>query len=96
MMTAELIRSRRKTLALQVRPDGSVLVRAPLYSSKREIERFLERDIQKNPLPEGLGEAPEYQKSSPHKNSRGRGGRHRGGKPQRKNKHRNSKEKRNN
>ena len=43
MMTAELIRSRRKTLALQVRPDGSVLVRAPLYSSKREIERFLEQ-----------------------------------------------------
>ena len=32
-----------------------------------EIERFLERDIQKNPLPEELGEAPEYQKSSPHK-----------------------------
>ena len=43
MMTAELIRSRRKTLALQVRPDGSVLVRAPLYSSKCEIERFLEQ-----------------------------------------------------
>ena len=61
-----------------------------------EIERFLERNIQKNPLPEGLGEAPEYQKSSPHKNSRGRGGRNRGGKPQRRNKHRNSKEKRNN
>ncbi len=61
-----------------------------------EIERFLERDIQKNPLPEGLGEAPEYQKSSPHKNSRGRGGRRRSGKPQRRNKRKNSKEKRNN
>ncbi len=46
-----------------------------------DIERFLERDILKNPMPEGLGEAPEYQKSTPHKSSRGRGGRHRGGKP---------------
>ena len=43
MMTAELIRSRRKTLALQVRPDGSLLVRAPLYSSKREIQRFVDQ-----------------------------------------------------
>ena len=61
-----------------------------------EIERFLERDIQKNPLPEGLGEALEYHKSSPHKNSRGRGGRCRGGKPQKRNKRNNSHEKRNN
>ena len=61
-----------------------------------EIERFLERDIQKNPLPEGLGEAPEYQKVSPHKNSRGRGGRHRGGKPQKRNKRKNSQGKKNN
>ncbi len=42
-MTAELIRSRRKTLALQVRPDGSVLVRAPLRTSMREIQRFLDQ-----------------------------------------------------
>ena len=61
-----------------------------------EIERFLERDIQKNPLPEGLGEAPEYQKVSPHKNSRGRGGRHRGGKPQKRNKRKNSQGKKDN
>ena len=65
-----------------------------------DIERFLERDIQKNPLPEGLGEAPAYQKSSPHKNSRGRGGRHRygkpHGKPRGKSKRKNSKEKTNN
>ena len=61
-----------------------------------EIERFQERDIQKNPLPEGLGEAPEYQKVSPHKNSRGRGGRHRGGKPQRRNKRKNSQGKKDN
>ena len=61
-----------------------------------DIERFLERDIQKNTLPEGLGEAPVYQKSIPHKSSRGRGGRHRGGKPQKRNKEKNSKEKINN
>ena len=65
-----------------------------------DIERFLERDIQKNPLPDGLGEAPAYQKSAPHKNSRGRGGRHRygkpHGKPRGKSKRKNSKEKTNN
>ena len=45
-----------------------------------DIERFLERDIHKNPLPEGLGEGPEYRASAPRKSSRGRGGRRRGGK----------------
>jgi superfamily II DNA/RNA helicase len=47
-----------------------------------DIERFLERDIQKNTLPEGLGEGPEYKTSAPRKSSRGRGGRKRNGKPQ--------------
>lgn len=42
-MTAELIRSRRKTLSLQVRQDGSVLVRAPMLTPQREIRRFLEK-----------------------------------------------------
>jgi superfamily II DNA/RNA helicase len=45
-----------------------------------DIERFLEREIPKNPLPEGLGEGPEYKPTSPRKSSRGRGGRHRSGK----------------
>lgn len=45
-----------------------------------DIERFLERDIPKNPLPEELGDGPAYQPSAPRKNSRGRGGRRRGGK----------------
>ena len=45
-----------------------------------DIERFLEREITKNPLPEGLGEGPEYKPTAPHKSSRGRGGRHRSGK----------------
>lgn len=47
-----------------------------------DIERFLERDIPKNSLPEELGEGPAYQPSAPRKSSRGRGGRRRGGKGQ--------------
>ena len=43
-----------------------------------DIERFLERDIEKRTLPEGLGEGPVYQPTAPRKNSRGRGGRKRG------------------
>ena len=42
-MEYELIRSRRRTLALQLKPDGSVLVRAPLRMPKRQIEAFLRR-----------------------------------------------------
>ena len=52
-----------------------------------DIERFLEREILKNPLPDGLGEGPEYKPSAPrphHKPSRGRGGRSRSGKPRNK------------
>ena len=46
-----------------------------------DIERFLEKEILKTPLPEELGEGPEYKVVSPRKNSRGKGGRGRGGKP---------------
>lgn len=46
-----------------------------------DIERFLEKEILKAPLPEGLGEGPEYKVVSPRKNSRGKGGRGRGGRP---------------
>ena len=51
-----------------------------------DIERFLEREITKNPLPEELGEGLAYTPAAPrphHTASRGRGGRHRGanGKP---------------
>ena len=40
-MEYQLIRSRRRTLALQLKPDGSVLVRAPLRAPKWQIEAFL-------------------------------------------------------
>ncbi len=37
-----LIRSRRKSLALQVRADGKVIVRAPLRTAKYRIDSFVE------------------------------------------------------
>ena len=40
-MYYRLIRSRRKTLSLQVGQDGEVVVRAPLYMSVLQIERFI-------------------------------------------------------
>ena len=45
-----------------------------------DIERFLEKEITKNTLPEGLGDAPEYKPATPRKSTRGRGGRKRSGK----------------
>ena len=36
-----LIRSRRKSIAIEVKPDLTVIVRAPLRMPKREIERFV-------------------------------------------------------
>ena len=40
----EIIRSKRKTLALIVKPDGSLLVRAPLRATKAGIEEFVEKN----------------------------------------------------
>ncbi|MBQ3392162.1 MAG: M48 family metallopeptidase [Lachnospiraceae bacterium] len=37
----QLIRSRRKTIAIQIRPDGAVVVRAPLRASLSEIDHFI-------------------------------------------------------
>ena len=39
-ITYQLIRSRRKTLGMEIR-DGKVIVRAPLRCSKAEIDRFV-------------------------------------------------------
>ena len=44
-MNVEVVRSRRKTLALQVRKDGRVIVRAPLYLRQREIRSFVEEHM---------------------------------------------------
>ena len=42
MEAYELIRSRRKTLALEITTDCRVLVRAPLRLSKKQIDAFVE------------------------------------------------------
>ena len=39
--TYKLVRSNRKTLAVEIKGDGQVIVRAPYRISKREIERFV-------------------------------------------------------
>lgn len=40
----QIIRSKRKTLALIVKPDGSVLVRAPMRTSGAVIEEFVRKN----------------------------------------------------
>lgn len=37
----ELIRSKRKSLALEIKPDGRIIARAPLLMSERDIKRFV-------------------------------------------------------
>ena len=44
-MNITVIRSRRKTLALQVRQSGEVLVRAPLFVREKEVRRFVEEHL---------------------------------------------------
>ena len=40
-MTYELIRSNRKTIAVQIERDGRIIVRAPLRMPNRDIQSFL-------------------------------------------------------
>ncbi len=42
----QIIRTKRKTIALIVRPDGSLLVRAPLRASNRSIQEFVTHNTQ--------------------------------------------------
>lgn len=41
-MTYELIRSIRKTIALQIKGDGRIIVRAPLRMAAKDIQRFVD------------------------------------------------------
>lgn len=41
-MDIKVIKSRRKTISVEVRPSGEVIVRAPIYASKKDIEKFIE------------------------------------------------------
>ena len=42
----QIIRTKRKTLALIVKPDGSLIVRAPLRASEKRIQEFVEKNRQ--------------------------------------------------
>ena len=42
----QIIRSSRKTLALIVKPDGSLIVRAPLRTSEKSVREFIEKNRQ--------------------------------------------------
>lgn len=41
-MEIQIIKTRRKTVSLEVKRDGSVIVRAPLRMPQREIQEFIE------------------------------------------------------
>ena len=41
-ITYEWVRSRRKTMALQIKEDGRVIVRTPYFVSRAKVEQFLE------------------------------------------------------
>ncbi len=41
-ITYEWVRSRRRTMAVQIKEDGQVVVRTPYSVSRAEVERFLE------------------------------------------------------
>lgn len=65
MITYELIRSRRKTLSLEITKDRRLLVRAPMRLAKEKIDQFVEDHeswVQKHlaamppPLPEPTAE----------------------------------------
>ena len=45
MNPIEVVRSRRRTLALELKDDGRVLLRAPLFCTRRELNAFLERAL---------------------------------------------------
>ena len=42
MVDYQLTRSKRKTISLQITRDGEVVVRAPLFSTERQIREFVE------------------------------------------------------
>ncbi len=42
MIRYQVLRSRRRTVSIQIKPGGEILVRVPLRMSKREIENMLE------------------------------------------------------
>jgi predicted metal-dependent hydrolase len=46
MPTYEIIRTRRKTVALVVKPNGQLVVRAPLRATKKQIQQVVEQQAE--------------------------------------------------
>ena len=42
--TSQIIRSKRKTIALIIKPDGSLIVRAPLRTPEKSIREFVDKN----------------------------------------------------
>jgi len=40
----EIIRSKRKTLSMQINDEGSLIIKAPFFMDKADIENFIERN----------------------------------------------------
>lgn len=71
-MEIEVIRSKRKTLVIEITPDARVLVRAPYRVSQAQIHRFLqeksdwiEKHIQKAMERKGIAEQQSLQPRTP-------------------------------
>lgn len=41
-MQYRVIRSRRKSISIQIQPDGQILVRCPLHMGEKDVRRFVE------------------------------------------------------
>jgi len=41
-VTYQIIRSRRKTIAIQIKPDGQVIVRCPMRMNTADIQKFVQ------------------------------------------------------
>ena len=61
----DIIKSKRKSISLEIRPDGKLTVRAPLRMSYREIEEYvnsksawIEKNLEKMRLSEGDNSEP--------------------------------------
>ena len=44
METIKIVKSNRKTFSLEVKRDGSVILRAPIFASNRQIEEFYNKN----------------------------------------------------
>ena len=61
-ITYRLVRSSRKTIAIQIKPDGEIIVRAPRQMSMAAIERFVfgKRDWIEKHLPDRRSALPKF------------------------------------